>query len=239
MSLSKTAGLLLASTALVAGHGYVTSIDVDGTTYGGSLVDTYSTRTWWRALTLSTIFTCICILDDDYDQAQVHFASGYNLIRQFDDPTCKVVPEKEQEKPPVVSVEPKPFITESEKAPAKTPVASPSPSPSPSPAPAPAPVKTGGDGAQKQPSQQHNNSTLAEVATPSDVPIAGGIPLRIMFIGASMTLGTPPQSAYRMQLREWLVSLGNPVNCVGAVCFHSTISIPIPIPITTHKNKQA
>ncbi|KAH9897152.1 hypothetical protein F4778DRAFT_245979 [Xylariomycetidae sp. FL2044] len=37
-----------------------------------------------------------------------------------------------------------------------------------------------------------------------------------MFIGASMTLGDPPQSAYRMQLREWLVSLGNPVNCVGS-----------------------
>ncbi|KAI0130394.1 hypothetical protein BJ170DRAFT_620047 [Xylariales sp. AK1849] len=37
-----------------------------------------------------------------------------------------------------------------------------------------------------------------------------------MFIGASMTLGEPPQSAYRMQLREWLVSLGNPVNCVGS-----------------------
>ncbi|KAJ5975471.1 glycosyl hydrolase family 61-domain-containing protein [Penicillium waksmanii] len=41
MSLSKTAGLLLASAALVAGHGYVTSIDVDGTTYGGYLIDTY------------------------------------------------------------------------------------------------------------------------------------------------------------------------------------------------------
>lgn len=46
-------------------------------------------------------------------------------------------------------------------------------------------------------------------------PIAGGIPIRLMFIGASMTLGDPPQSAYRMQLREWLVGLGNPVNCVG------------------------
>lgn len=41
MSLSKTAALFLASAALVAGHGYVTSIDVDGTTYGGYLVDTY------------------------------------------------------------------------------------------------------------------------------------------------------------------------------------------------------
>ncbi|CEJ54396.1 hypothetical protein PMG11_00710 [Penicillium brasilianum] len=41
MSLSKTASVLLASAALVAGHGYVTSIDVDGTTYGGYLIDTY------------------------------------------------------------------------------------------------------------------------------------------------------------------------------------------------------
>ncbi|KAJ5444028.1 endoglucanase-4 precursor [Penicillium daleae] len=41
MSLSKTASILLASAALAAGHGYVSSIDVDGTTYGGYLVDTY------------------------------------------------------------------------------------------------------------------------------------------------------------------------------------------------------
>ncbi|KAJ5930841.1 endoglucanase-4 precursor [Penicillium verhagenii] len=39
MSLSKTASLLLASAALVAGHGYVSSIDVAGTTYAGYLVD--------------------------------------------------------------------------------------------------------------------------------------------------------------------------------------------------------
>lgn len=41
MSLYKTTSLLLASAALVAGHGYVSSIVVDGTTYGGYLVDTY------------------------------------------------------------------------------------------------------------------------------------------------------------------------------------------------------
>ncbi|RAK88337.1 hypothetical protein BO79DRAFT_266440 [Aspergillus costaricaensis CBS 115574] len=41
MSLSKFAGVLLASASLVAGHGYVSSIEVDGTTYGGYLVDTY------------------------------------------------------------------------------------------------------------------------------------------------------------------------------------------------------
>ncbi|KAJ5677603.1 endoglucanase-4 precursor [Penicillium maclennaniae] len=41
MSISKTASLLLAWAALVAAHGYVSSIVVDGTTYGGYLVDTY------------------------------------------------------------------------------------------------------------------------------------------------------------------------------------------------------
>jgi hypothetical protein len=37
----KPLSLLLASSALVAGHGYVSSIEVDGTTYCGYLVDTY------------------------------------------------------------------------------------------------------------------------------------------------------------------------------------------------------
>ncbi|KAJ6007856.1 hypothetical protein N7540_011832 [Penicillium herquei] len=41
MSLLKSAILLFGSAALVAGHGYVSSIEVDGTTYGGYLVDTY------------------------------------------------------------------------------------------------------------------------------------------------------------------------------------------------------
>ncbi|RWA11195.1 hypothetical protein EKO27_g3888 [Xylaria grammica] len=57
--------------------------------------------------------------------------------------------------------------------------------------------------------------TSTKAAKPHLEAIARGIPLRIMFIGASMTLGTPPQSAYRMRLREWLVGLGNEVNCVG------------------------
>lgn len=62
-----------------------------------------------------------------------------------------------------------------------------------------------------------------EPAKGESKPIGGGIPLRIMFIGASMTLGTPPQSAYRMALRKWLVSLGNAVNCVGTVRFESAV----------------
>ncbi|PWY87090.1 endoglucanase-4 precursor [Aspergillus sclerotioniger CBS 115572] len=41
MSLSKLVSVLLASVSLVTGHGYVSSIEVDGTTYGGYLVDTY------------------------------------------------------------------------------------------------------------------------------------------------------------------------------------------------------
>ncbi|KAJ5082315.1 hypothetical protein N7532_011358 [Penicillium argentinense] len=41
MLLSKPASFLLTSAALVAGHGYVTSIEVDGKAYGGYLVDTY------------------------------------------------------------------------------------------------------------------------------------------------------------------------------------------------------
>lgn len=41
ISLSKTASILHASAALVAGHGCVSSIEVDGTTYGGYLIDTY------------------------------------------------------------------------------------------------------------------------------------------------------------------------------------------------------
>ncbi|KAL3481057.1 endoglucanase [Aspergillus californicus] len=40
MSLFKLAAFL-ATAGSVAGHGYVTSIDVDGTTYGGYLIDTY------------------------------------------------------------------------------------------------------------------------------------------------------------------------------------------------------
>ncbi|KAL4870416.1 hypothetical protein BDV12DRAFT_207722 [Aspergillus spectabilis] len=41
MSLFKLAAFLLGTAGSVAGHGYVTSIDVDGTTYGGYLIDTY------------------------------------------------------------------------------------------------------------------------------------------------------------------------------------------------------
>ncbi|KAJ5588327.1 hypothetical protein N7537_011005 [Penicillium hordei] len=42
MSMSKIAGLLLSSAAMVAGHGYVSGAVVDGTYYGGYLVNSYS-----------------------------------------------------------------------------------------------------------------------------------------------------------------------------------------------------
>ncbi|KAI2621705.1 carbohydrate esterase family 3 protein [Hypoxylon sp. NC1633] len=47
--------------------------------------------------------------------------------------------------------------------------------------------------------------------------VAGGMPLRIMFIGASLTRGevSTGDRGYRKQLRDKLTSLGNPVNCVG------------------------
>ncbi|KAI0409277.1 hypothetical protein F4802DRAFT_242986 [Xylaria palmicola] len=78
--------------------------------------------------------------------------------------------------------------------------------------------------AKAKPTESHKQNAVSTVdakpmktesAKPHLEAIAGGVPIRVMFIGASMTLGDPPQSAYRMQLREWLVSLGNPVNCVG------------------------
>ncbi|KAI1120538.1 SGNH hydrolase-type esterase domain-containing protein [Nemania abortiva] len=47
--------------------------------------------------------------------------------------------------------------------------------------------------------------------------LANGIPLRVMFIGASMTLGehSTGERGFRKQVRDWLVSQGNEVNYVG------------------------
>ncbi|KAI1429088.1 hypothetical protein F5Y12DRAFT_591484 [Xylaria sp. FL1777] len=79
------------------------------------------------------------------------------------------------------------------------------------------PTKTGSGNSQEQ--SVTSTADIKPASTESAKPylgsIAGGAPIRVMFIGASITLGDSPQSAYRMQLREWLVSLGNPVNCVG------------------------
>ncbi|KAK8074638.1 hypothetical protein PG997_009301 [Apiospora hydei] len=49
--------------------------------------------------------------------------------------------------------------------------------------------------------------------------LGGGMPIRIMYIGASMTLGehSEGERGYRQQIRDWIASKGNPVNCVGAI----------------------
>ncbi|KAI1084900.1 carbohydrate esterase family 3 protein [Whalleya microplaca] len=59
---------------------------------------------------------------------------------------------------------------------------------------------------------------IAHSQSSSTKPVAGGMPLRVMCIGASMTLGehSTGELGYRKQIRDWLVSLGNPVNYVGA-----------------------
>jgi hypothetical protein len=43
-----------------------------------------ASRDWWRFLTASTIFICICILEDKYQEAKMHYESAYNLLRQSD-----------------------------------------------------------------------------------------------------------------------------------------------------------
>lgn len=52
-------------------------------------------------------------------------------------------------------------------------------------------------------------------------PIAGGIPLRVMFIGASIARGeeSTHDVGYRQQLRDWMAAQGNRVNCVGTQRF--------------------
>lgn len=52
-------------------------------------------------------------------------------------------------------------------------------------------------------------------------PVAGGIPLRIMFLGASITRGeaSTGDRGYRKHIRDTLTSWGNDVNCVGFTRF--------------------
>ncbi|KAI0393422.1 carbohydrate esterase family 3 protein [Xylariaceae sp. FL0594] len=60
-------------------------------------------------------------------------------------------------------------------------------------------------------------------ATPPQTggPLANGLPLRIMFIGASITRGERSEGGrgYRRHIRETLTSWGNPVNLVGFARF--------------------
>ncbi|KAH9897166.1 carbohydrate esterase family 3 protein [Xylariomycetidae sp. FL2044] len=48
-------------------------------------------------------------------------------------------------------------------------------------------------------------------------PFASGMPIRLMYLGASVTLGEHSEGdrGYRSQVRSWLAERGNPVNCVG------------------------
>ncbi|KAK6860322.1 hypothetical protein PG995_003958 [Apiospora arundinis] len=48
--------------------------------------------------------------------------------------------------------------------------------------------------------------------------LGGDMPIRIMFLGASMSLGehSEGERGYRQQIRDWIAEKGNPVNCVGA-----------------------
>ncbi|KAI1106377.1 carbohydrate esterase family 3 protein [Jackrogersella minutella] len=68
-----------------------------------------------------------------------------------------------------------------------------------------------------QPSPEVARDGWNRLTQSEDGPLAGGIPLRVMFIGASMTLGehSTGELGYRKQIRDWLVSKGNPVNFVG------------------------
>ncbi|KAI1080801.1 SGNH hydrolase-type esterase domain-containing protein [Whalleya microplaca] len=63
---------------------------------------------------------------------------------------------------------------------------------------------------------KHDPSTPSR--PPRHPPIAGGIPLRIMFLGASITCGVASTGdvGFRLPLRNKLVSVGNPVNLVGS-----------------------
>ncbi|KAI1100735.1 carbohydrate esterase family 3 protein [Jackrogersella minutella] len=64
---------------------------------------------------------------------------------------------------------------------------------------------------------QWNRFAQGRNRTSHNGAVAGGIPLRIMFLGASVTRGevSTGDRGYRKQLRDKLTSLGNPVNCVG------------------------
>jgi len=61
------------------------------------------------------------------------------------------------------------------------------------------------------------HSQITDNLPRENATLAGGIPIRLMFIGDSVVLGDPEQAGYRKQIRDWIVGLGNPVDCVGSV----------------------
>lgn len=64
-------------------------------------------------------------------------------------------------------------------------------------------------------------STIASDANEQNGPLADGIPLRVMFLGASITRGevSDGDRGYRKHIRDKLTSWGNPVNFVGFTRF--------------------
>ncbi|KAJ3529528.1 hypothetical protein NM208_g9718 [Fusarium decemcellulare] len=55
----------------------------------GALTRSSSNSDLWRALTVSIIFTCICVLDGQLDQSRLHFRSGCNLLRALETATIQ------------------------------------------------------------------------------------------------------------------------------------------------------
>ncbi|KAI1438761.1 carbohydrate esterase family 3 protein [Xylaria sp. CBS 124048] len=68
-------------------------------------------------------------------------------------------------------------------------------------------------------SYRRNQEELKHGYSPKerDGPVAHGMPLRIMFLGASITRGevSTGDRGYRKYVRDTLTNWGNPVNCVG------------------------
>ncbi|KAI1299431.1 carbohydrate esterase family 3 protein [Xylaria venustula] len=62
------------------------------------------------------------------------------------------------------------------------------------------------------------NSTSTSSTLPTPSPLGSGIPLRVMFLGASVTRGDVSigKLGFRSPLRDRLEALGNPVNFVGS-----------------------
>lgn len=67
-----------------------------------ALMEAGSSAEWWRALTASTIFTCICVLDGQLEQARLHFRSGCKLLGALQATTLSTSAEGGQPKRAIV-----------------------------------------------------------------------------------------------------------------------------------------
>lgn len=71
------------------------------------LTGSYSAEHWWRALTVSAIFTSICCLEGKFEEARMHFKYGYNLLNEFDNPNALLrdgKPKREKPNPSKIPV---------------------------------------------------------------------------------------------------------------------------------------